>query len=143
MPTTTAPSSSRDRRSSHRVPLSAEVHLASRDNLYAGRARDISTSGLFIHTAAALDVGTAVGVRFTIADKTFACLSEVVWVLRDRLGRPAGLGVRFLHVSPPLQKAIASFMTRRPPIGFDFEPSSTTPPSSPPRRAGRPIVSAH
>lgn len=111
-----------ERRRSTRLPLSASVHLVSRDNLYAGRARDISSGGLFIETSAAIDVGVEIGVRLRLLDETFAFTSEVVWALGDRAGRPVGVGVRFLHLSARLRDAIAAFMARRAPITFDVDP---------------------
>ncbi|MEP7122195.1 MAG: PilZ domain-containing protein [Byssovorax sp.] len=113
----------RDRRGAQRLPLSAAVDLTSRDNFFAGRALDISLGGLFIETSAALDVGTRIGVRIQIVDRAFAVTTEVVWVLSDRVGRPLGVGVRFLQMPAPLVDAISAFMQRRRPIGFDIEES--------------------
>jgi uncharacterized protein (TIGR02266 family) len=112
-----------ERRSAHRLPLSASVDLTSHDNFFAGRALDISLGGLFIETSAALDVSTRIGVRIKILDRVFAVMTEVTWVLSDRVGRPVGVGVRFLQMPAPLVDAITAFMQQRMPIGFDVDES--------------------
>jgi Tfp pilus assembly protein PilZ len=116
-----APHTPRERRAAERLPLTADVQLASHDNFFAGRTRDISTSGLFLETAAELDVGDRVRVRVQILDRVFVIPTEVVWTLHARL-RPVGLGVRFLTMPAPLAATILAFMRRRRPIGFDVEP---------------------
>ena len=116
-----APKGHPERRSAHRLPLSAAVDLSSRDNFFAGRARDISLGGLFVETSAALDVGTRIGVRIQILERAFAVMTEVTWVLSDRVGRPVGVGVRFLQMPAPLTEAIATFMRQRRPINFEFD----------------------
>lgn len=113
----------RERRGAHRLPLSAAVDLTSRDNFFAGRALDISLGGIFIETSCALDVGTPIGVRIQILGRAFVVATEVAWVLADRVGRPVGVGVRFLHMSAPLLQAIRAFIQQRMPIGFDVDES--------------------
>ncbi len=117
------PKSVLDRRSAPRLPLSAAVDLTSRDNFFAGRALDISLGGIFIETTAALEVGTKIGVRIQILDRVFAVATEVTWVLADRIGRPTGVGVRFLHLPAPLAETITAFIHQRMPIGFDVDES--------------------
>ena len=112
-----------ERRRAVRVPLSAAVDLTSRDNFFAGLARDISLGGLFIETRAALDVGAEVTVRIQIFDRVFAVSTEVAWVLSDRAGRSIGVGVRFLVLPAPMVEAITAFMQRRTPISFEVEES--------------------
>jgi uncharacterized protein (TIGR02266 family) len=112
-----------ERRREPRVPLSSLIGLRSRDNFFAGRTRDISFGGLFIETKAALDIGTEVGVRFQVLDRVFAVTTEVTWLLRDRAGRPLGLGVRFVHMPISMVQTIAMFMRLRAPIGFEVEVS--------------------
>jgi uncharacterized protein (TIGR02266 family) len=117
------PKSHAERRSASRLPLSAAVHFTSRDNFFAGRTRDVSLGGLFIETSAALDIGTHIGVRIQIVDRAFAVMTEITWALSDRVGRPLGVGVRFLHMPSPLIDAIAAFTRTRNPIGFEFDAS--------------------
>jgi uncharacterized protein (TIGR02266 family) len=112
-----------ERRGARRLPLSAAVDLTSRDNFFAGRALDISLGGIFIETSVALDVGTKIGVRIQILDRAFVVATEVAWVLWDRVGRPVGVGVRFLHMPAPLVETIHAFMQQRMPIGFDVDES--------------------
>ena len=111
----------RERRTSHRIPLSAAVDLTSRDNFFAGRALDISLGGIFIETSVALDVGMKIGVRIQIMARAFVVSTEVAWVLTDRAGRPVGVGVRFLHMPAPLVETIQAFIQQRMPIGFDVD----------------------
>ncbi len=110
-----------ERRSGHRIPLSAAVDLTSRDNFFAGRALDISLGGIFIETSVALDVGMKIGVRIQILERAFVVATEVTWVLSDRVGRPVGVGVRFLHMPAPLVETIQAFIQQRMPIGFDVD----------------------
>ena len=110
-----------ERRFAHRIPLSAAVDLTSRDNFFAGRALDISLGGIFIETSVPLALGTKIGVRLQILDKAFVVATEVAWVLSDLVGRPVGVGVRFLHMPAPLVETIHAFIQQRMPIGFDVD----------------------
>lgn len=124
--------SPRDRRESPRLYFSAEITFSSGNNFYAGRARDISTGGLFFETTESLEVGTRLRVRLQILDKPFAVTAKVCWLLYDRVGRPRGAGVRFVNIPRPMREAVAEFMRLRAPIQFEFEPSGALPATEPP-----------
>jgi uncharacterized protein (TIGR02266 family) len=121
-----------ERRTSPRQHFSADLTFSSENNFYAGKARDISTGGLFFETTAALEVGTRIWIRFALLGDAFAVTAKVCWVQADRVGRPRGAGVRFLHVPEPMREAIAAFMVCRAPIQFEVEASGELPESEPP-----------
>ncbi len=104
-----------------RFPLASSVNLGSRDNFFAGRARDISVGGLFLETTARLAVGEVVVVRIQVLDRVFAVSTEVSWTVCDLADRPLGLGVHFVSLPTALVRTIASFMALRSPIHFEVE----------------------
>lgn len=129
----------RERRSSPRVGLCADVDLESNANFYAGRTRDISAGGLFVETHAALPIGAQVRIRLKLMGRSFEIASEVAWQLEDETG-VVGIGVKFAHMTKSAEEAIRAFVERRPPMEFG-EVEDADEPLAPPaarREAPRP-----
>jgi Tfp pilus assembly protein PilZ len=116
-----------ERRKHRRILIEVELDLVSADNLYAGKARDISMGGLFIDTNVALAVGAPVAVRLVIDAEAHLIPCEVVWALEDPNGRSTGIGLRFLTLEERDRAAIERFMDRRTPLAFEVEPSESGP----------------
>jgi uncharacterized protein (TIGR02266 family) len=107
-----------------RVALVAEVDVASGNNFFVGRTRDLSVGGLFIETDVQIDVGAPLTVELDLQKKRFRFSAEVVWTLVGKDKKVVGVGVRFISLSPPARKAIEDFMKLREPLSFEMDPES-------------------
>jgi uncharacterized protein (TIGR02266 family) len=122
-----------ERRRQARFTIASDVDLASNDNFYVGRARDLSIGGLYVETVASLPRGARLAVHLRIHGEVFSIDAEVAWSLVPEGDAPGGLGLRFLDLPVNAQKAIEGFMTLRPPlVAFDPGPPSAAPPSRQP-----------
>ena len=94
------PRAGAERRKEARVALAVHVDLASSDNFYAGRARDISLGGLFIDlegragVSSGFAMGSKLTVRLRLFDVEHTIPAEVVWDLANVSGGTVGIGPR-------------------------------------------------
>lgn len=99
-----------ERRQATRVLVHLEVDYASTDNFLFAYIRDISATGIFVHTDAPQPAGTRLNLRFHLPDandpdrtKPMDLEGEVIWVNPYRPGRAdslnPGMGVRFVGLT--------------------------------------------
>ena len=100
--------------------MAVEIDFRSQHNFYSGRTHDISIGGLFVETNVALPIGTRLTLDLKLMKKDLQADAEVVWVLVGDADEPAGVGVRFVDLSPAAKKSIEGFMALRKPISFDM-----------------------
>jgi uncharacterized protein (TIGR02266 family) len=119
-----------ERRASPRIDLEIEVTLESDSNFYTGLTQDISTGGLFVSTHRLRKIGQHMMVRFSLPGSPAPVMveCEVRWVreagpLHDERAfeQPAGMGLKFLTLSPESRLAITSFLKKRDSIYYDDE----------------------
>lgn len=110
-----------EKRAHPRLALVAEVDIASGNNFFVGRARDLSLGGLFIETDVQVDVGAQLTIELDLQKKRFRSSAEVVWTLVGKDKKVVGIGVRFIALSPPARKAIEDFMAVREPLSFEMD----------------------
>src|SRR5262245_23657039 len=116
-----------ERRVQPRVQLNVEVTLASEHNFYTGLSQDISTGGIFVATRDVLVVGDRLSLTFKPPgmELPFETQAEVRWVrppwTQTDAARPAGMGLRFLNLSPYAREVIAGFLRTRDSLYFDSE----------------------
>jgi uncharacterized protein (TIGR02266 family) len=85
---------------------------------------DLSTGGLFVHSAAPLDVNEEMTLRFTLPDKSgnVSCKARVAWVNDAERPRkpalPTGMGVQFVDLSLDDMHTIRRFLEHN-----ELEPS--------------------
>jgi uncharacterized protein (TIGR02266 family) len=120
-----------EKRQYNRVTLSAVVNLSSKDNFYAGAARDISVGGLYVESESALAIGTEVTALLKLPSKVLSLRAEVVWSVGEGT-KTVGMGLRFLNLPPTAKREIEAFMLLRQPISFAEEEADEEPPSGPP-----------
>lgn len=110
------------RRSSPRVPLSAEVDLSSDTNFFTGFSTDIAMGGLFVATLGPLPIGTHIALKFTLpGGAEITANGEVRWVRAFDEREPEmlpGMGVQFVDLTPKARAAIAEFIAKREPMFF-------------------------
>lgn len=98
-----------NRRSETRHQVHLEVDCSSGDTFLYAYITDISSMGIFIHTATPLPVGTAIELGFTPPPtakgdpppRRLELTGEVMWntTAQTSAANP-GMGVRFHHTSP-------------------------------------------
>jgi uncharacterized protein (TIGR02266 family) len=119
-----------ERRTSPRVDLEIEVSLESDSNFYTGLTQDISTGGLFVATHALRKIGSRVTLKFSLpnAPAPIVVDCEVRWLreagpVHDHRStdHPAGMGLKFLTLSPDSRMAIAHFLRARDSYFYDDE----------------------
>ena len=120
MPVSSGPPDGRDRRQFPRLSMTVEIDFRSQHNFYSGRTLDISVGGLFIETNVALPIGTRLTVELKLMKKDLRADAEVVWALVGDRDEAAGVGVRFVDLSPVMKKSIEAFMALRKPIHLDM-----------------------
>ncbi len=111
-----------ERREDDRVELDLEVGLEGDNTFFTGRAGDLSKGGLFVATDEPLPVGTELLLSFVLPDRYRVRAEGIVaWVRAPRYRPdelPAGMGVRFLRLTPKDEHAIQHFLTLRPAIRY-------------------------
>jgi uncharacterized protein (TIGR02266 family) len=119
-----------ERRTSPRVDLEIEVSLESDSNFYTGLTQDISTGGLFVATHALRKIGSRVMLKFSLPNSPMPVVvdCEVRWLreagpVHDHRStdHPAGMGLKFLNLSPESRLAIAHFLRARDSYFYDDE----------------------
>jgi hypothetical protein len=98
-----------ERRRAERVPVNAEFNEAA--TTYVS---DLSQTGVFVHTAQVLPVGTAITLRFTVL------LDDPVSIVaRGKVARrqtdPEGLGIAFVDLTPEMLLRIDDIVAHRRP----------------------------
>jgi len=98
-----------ERRRAERVPVNAEFTEAA--TTYVS---DLSQTGVFVHTAQELPIGTPISLRFTVLLD-----DPVAIVARGRVVRhqsyPPGLGIAFVELSPEMLLRIDDVISHRRP----------------------------
>lgn len=111
-----------EKRTAPRLELQLEVGMESEHNFYTGLTQDISTGGLFVATDQQRKVGDRLMIAFTVPGvEPITAETEVRWMRDGRGGpdAPAGLGLRFLRMSPHGKKAITDFLKDRDSLFYD------------------------
>jgi len=100
----------------HRQPSFFRLTFTFSGEDFAGKCLDISGGGLFIETQTDVPVGTLINMQFKLPDGPVAvivCSGEVTWLNRKpnpmKAHYPNGLGVKFVGLSDPIQKAVMRF----------------------------------
>ena len=89
-----------ERRRFDRADCTIRVDYGSVDELFSEFTRDINEGGLFIETDSPLELGSRVGLQFTLPEsaETFHATGTVMWVrprVDESTGEPIGMGVEF------------------------------------------------
>lgn len=112
------PPGEEERRDELRLELEVDVGLEGDNTFYTGRTGDLSKGGLFVASDEPFPVGTDLLLSFVLPDGYRVCADGVVaWVRAPRYRPdelPAGMGIRFLHLSTKDERAIAHFLAQRP-----------------------------
>jgi uncharacterized protein (TIGR02266 family) len=110
-------------RHSRRFPFEINVDIVSEHNFYAGLSLNISEGGLFIATHVEYPVGTKLEIRLLLPgdEEPTALKTEVRWVRPHNADADgaAGMGLRFLDLSPPMMAKIAKFAQSRDPLYYE------------------------
>jgi uncharacterized protein (TIGR02266 family) len=107
-----------DQRSSPRVALEVELHIASDSHFFSGLSGDISEGGVFVSTYRSLPLGSAVDLDFSLPGCTrrLRARGHVRWV-RD--ASPPGVGIAFEELDADDRAVIERFCSTRPPLYYD------------------------
>jgi uncharacterized protein (TIGR02266 family) len=112
------------RRSVDRLAIEVAVDFVSEHNFFAGFSLNVSEGGLFVATHMHQPVGTKVAITLALPDdgEPLALMAEVRWIRehKDDSEASAGMGLRFLALSPEAEARIQSFVKRvRDPLFFE------------------------
>lgn len=115
-----------ERRREPRYTVSVQVTLDSEHNLFTGLTQDLSGSGLFVATTFVCPIGerVALTMRLPTSAEPIVALTEVRWVRTRDVpggGGKAGLGLRFVRMSPQGKAAVKAFLAQRESIFFDVD----------------------
>lgn len=130
-------------RTSKRAPIETRVRLrfADLEDFQVHQSQDLSLGGMFLKGPNPPPVGTRVDFEFVLTDATelIRGTGEVMWVRPEDQGpeQPAGMGIRFLKLSPGSRAIIFHAVDRWIQEGgepFDVEkgPAETTHPATAP-----------
>jgi molecular chaperone DnaK len=130
-------------RDSRRVPLATRVQLKFEwfSGFISEYSANISPGGMFIRTQTPELVGRVLGFEFRLGDgfELIQGTGEVAWVrqLDESVEKPAGMGLRFLELSPHSRELIGRMVEnyiREGGTPFDVAnaPAATVPPAQPP-----------
>lgn len=94
-----------DKRLDPRSPIHpTQVRMGEEWEYFYGYARNVSRSGLFVHTVRELKVGDEFKIEFTIPDTdiTVRCTARVVWERSSHHADSHGprMGIRFSDIDP-------------------------------------------
>ncbi len=101
------------------------VGIDAGSSFYTGFTKNISAGGLFIACARPMPVGTRFRVAFSLpgSERIYEANCEVRWLrslqTAAQSGMPAGMGVRFLDLSPEDAKAIDAYIEQVDTIFYD------------------------
>jgi uncharacterized protein (TIGR02266 family) len=115
-----------DRRLEPRYTVVVAVTFESEHNFYTGLTSDLSGGGLFIATLQIRPVGECIQLRFTLPStkEPIDAITEVRWVRQQAMpdgGGEAGMGLRFLQLTPQAKEAIKDFLKKRESLFFDVD----------------------
>lgn len=115
-----APRAPENRRASRRVELVTAVDLHTESNFFSGFSGDLSMGGLFIATLERAEVGSPIGLKFTLpGGAQIEAEGAVRWVRELSPVQPElmpGVGVAFTSIHPASLEAIARFIAEREPM---------------------------
>lgn len=136
-----------------RVPLERKISLKFKEfrGFITEYSDNLSLGGMFIRTTSPKPAGTIFDFELSLTDdfKLVQGIGEVVWIREQDAGpeRPAGMGVRFLDLSPESRKLIERIVDEHVQHGgtpFELEKPQFPPPLRPatPAEAPRPAPAA-
>jgi uncharacterized protein (TIGR02266 family) len=108
-----------ERRSAERVPIDAEITLASDSQFFTSLGGNLSTGGVFVATYRKLPVGCGVAVHIALPDGELVAKGTVRWVRDVSTGAAPGLGIAFERIGSDDAGRIASFCANRAPLLHD------------------------
>jgi uncharacterized protein (TIGR02266 family) len=110
-----------EQRSSKRISIAVELHLASDSHFFSGLSGDISEGGVFVSTYRALAQGSLVDLEFSLpgSDRPLHARGEVRWHRDATPDVPPGVGISFDELSDDDREIIHRFCTMRPPLYYD------------------------
>lgn len=110
-----------EHRSSQRVAVSVDIHLASDSHFFSGLSGDISEGGLFLSTYRPLPIGSEVDLEFSLpgSEETLHARGEVRWLREHSVHEPRGVGIAFGALSEHDRERIHRFCTMRPPLYYE------------------------
>lgn len=115
-----------DRRLQPRFAVAVQVTMDSEHNFYTGLTQDLSGGGLFVATHLIRPVGERIHLRFTLPTSPVAidAVTEVRWIRATAVkggGGEAGMGLKFLNLSPEATAAINAFLRQRESLFYDVD----------------------
>ena len=106
-----------------RIAVTAEVHLESESNLYAGITNNLSEGGVFVATPELLAKGTVLDLEFSIPDggPPIRTTAVVRWIREDldSIEGPPGMGVQFVELGEKTQRRLERFVQLRDTLYYD------------------------
>ncbi len=115
-----------ERRREPRYTVTVDVTLDSEHNFFTGLTQDMSGSGLFVATNCLCPIGERVSLRMRLptSKEPIDAITEVRWVRTRDVpggGGKAGLGLKFVQMSPQGREAVKAFLAKRESIFFDAD----------------------
>jgi uncharacterized protein (TIGR02266 family) len=115
-----------DRRIEPRYAVAVSVTLESEHNFYTGLTSDLSGGGLFVATHLIRSVGERIQLRLTLPNyrEPIDAITEVRWVRATAMsggGGEAGMGLKFLQLTPQAKEAIKAFLKKRDSLFIDVD----------------------
>ena len=112
-----------DSRHPRRFPFEINVDIVSEHNFYAGLSLNISEGGLFVATHVEYPVGAKLEIRLLLPgdEEPTAIMTEVRWVRPHNVDADgsAGMGLRFIGLTPDVMAKIAKFAQNRDPLYYE------------------------
>jgi uncharacterized protein (TIGR02266 family) len=112
-----------DSRNHRRFPYEINVDIVSEHNFYAGLSLNISEGGLFVATHVEYPVGTRLEIRLLLPgdEEPTSLMTEVRWVRQhhDNADAGAGMGLRFIDLTPTLLAKVSRFAQNRDPLYYE------------------------
>lgn len=103
-------------RQASRAPLSGAVRFWDWNQPRTAEAREVSVGGIFVATREPLPEGSHVTLRIELpGQRGMTVLGRVVRTVKGGLLAVAGMGIRFLDLSPAQRQLITDFVDRRAP----------------------------
>ena len=115
-----------ERRQEPRNTVVVDVTLESEHNFYTGLTQDLSNGGLFVATTHILREGEQVRLTFTLPNckDPIESIAEVRWTRPSAMpdgGGEAGMGLRFLTLTPQAKTSIKAFLRKRESLFMDVD----------------------
>ena len=109
-----------------RVSIETEVHIVYEREERWGTARNLSRGGIFVEAEHPMAPCTEIALEFRLPDASFelAPTAQVIWSRERELGRPDGMGLRFLALDRASAQEIDAFVYERAPV--DTEPATAS-----------------